>query len=203
MKPKNEINALEPNARQRLLETATKLFAEKGYAGTSVREIVDRAGVSKPVLYYHFKSKEGLFYAILEWAVNVQQEIITEIFSTSGTVLDRFIYFYRRVSEGVEEYQDLYKMIHGLIYGPPQGAPGYDFPKYQRHMFDAVKRIYTNGLTPGEAKPVDEDEVAFLVLSLIDFSLNMNQVLPELADPQRPERLLRLAFEGLNQGEKL
>jgi len=203
MKPKNEINALEPNARQRLLETATKLFAEKGYAGTSVREIVDRAGVSKPVLYYYFKSKEGLFYAILEWAVNVQQEIITEIFSTSGTVLDRFIYFYRRVSEGVEEYQDLYKMIHGLIYGPPQGAPGYDFPKYQRHMFDAVKRIYTNGLTPGEAKPVDEDEVAFLVLSLIDFSLNMNQVLPELADPQRPERLLRLAFHGFSQGAKL
>ena len=44
--------------------------------------------------------------------------------------------------------------------------------------------------------------VAFLVLSLIDFSLNMNQVLPELADPQRPERLLRLAFQGLSQGEK-
>jgi len=203
MKQNNQINDLEPNARQRLLEMATKLFAEKGYAGTSVREIVDRAGVSKPVLYYYFKSKEGLFYAILEWAADVQQEIITEVITTSGTVLDRFIYFYRRVSEGVEEYQDLYKMIHGLIYGPPQGAPAYDFPRYQRHMFDAVKRIYTNGLTPGEAKPADEDEVAFLVLSLIDFSLNMNQVLPELADPQRPERLLRLAFKGLSQGEKL
>ncbi|MGB5745932.1 MAG: TetR/AcrR family transcriptional regulator [Desulfobacterales bacterium] len=202
MKQNNEINELEPNARQRLLEMATKLFAEKGYAGTSVREIVDRAGVSKPVLYYYFKSKEGLFYALLEWAANVQQEIINEIFSTSGTVLDRFIYFYRRVSEGVEEYQDLYKMIHGLIYGPPQGAPEYDFSRYQRHMFDAVKRIYTNGLTSGEAKPADADEVAFLVLSLIDFSLNMNQVLPELADPQRPERLLRLAFEGFSQGEK-
>ena len=202
MNQNNEISDLEPNARQRLLEMATKLFAEKGYAGTSVREIVDRAGVSKPVLYYYFKSKEGLFYAILEWAAAVQQEIITEIFTTSGTVLERFIYFYRRVSEGVEEHQDLYKMIHGLIYGPPQGAPGYDFPKYQRHMFDAVKRIYANGLTPGEAKAADEDEVAFLVLSLIDFSLNMNQVLPELADPQRPERLLRLAFEGFSQGEK-
>ncbi len=72
MKQNNEINELEPNARQRLLETATELFAEKGYAGTSVREIVDRAGVSKPVLYYYFKSKEGLFYAILEWAADVQ-----------------------------------------------------------------------------------------------------------------------------------
>ena len=199
----DEINGLEPSARQRLLDTATELFAEKGYAGTSVREIVDRAGVSKPVLYYYFQSKEGLFYAILDWAADVQQKILDEIFTTSGTVLDRFIYFYRRISAGVEEYQHLYKMIHGLIYGPPQGAPEYDFPKYQRHMFDAVKRIYTNGLTAGEVKQTDGDEVAFLVLSLIDFSLNMNQVLPELADPQRPERLLRLAFQGLNQGENL
>jgi TetR/AcrR family transcriptional regulator len=198
-KPTNKMSPLEPNARQRLLETATELFAEKGYAGTSVREIVDRAGVSKPVLYYYFKSKEGLFYAILEWAADAQQEILNEIFANAGTALDRFIYFYRRISAGVEEYQNLYKMIHGLMYGPPQGAPAYDFPKYQRHMFDAVKQIYTSGLSVGEVKAADEDEVAFLVLSLIDFSLNMNQVLPELADPQRPERLLRLAFQGLSR----
>ena len=203
MNHRNQINGLESNARQRLLETATELFADKGYAGTSVREIVDRAGVSKPVLYYYFKSKEGLFYAILEWAADVQQTVLNEIFSASGTVLDRLIYFYRRVLEGVEEYRHLYTMIHGLMYGPPQGAPEYDLPQYQRHMFDAVKRIYRSGLTAGEVRPADEDEVAFLVLSLIDFSLNMNQVLPEMADPQRPERLLRLAFQGLSQGEKL
>ena len=203
MNHRNANNGLELNARQRLLETATELFADKGYAGTSVREIVDRAGVSKPVLYYYFKSKEGLFYAILEWAADVQQTILNEIFAASGTVLDRLIYFYRRVLEGVEEYRHLYAMIHGLMYGPPQGAPEYDLPEYQRRMFDAVKRIYRNGLTDGDVRSADEDEVAFLVLSLIDFSLNMNQVLPEMADPQRPERLLRLAFEGLCQGEKL
>ena len=202
MEIKNKINSLEPNARQRLLETATELFAAKGYASTSVREIVDRAGVSKPVLYYYFQSKEGLFYAILEWAADVQQQILNEIFAASGTLLDRIIYFYRRVFEGVEEYRNLYKLIHRLIYGPPQGAPQYDFAQYQRHMFDAVKRIFTNGLASAEVKPTDEDDFAFLVLSLIDFSLNMNQVLPEMADPQRPERLLRLAFEGLTVSPK-
>jgi len=194
---KNAINSLELNTRERVLETATDLFAEKGYAGTSVREIVARAGVSKPVLYYYFQSKEGLFYAILEWAADMQQQILNEIFAAQGTVLDRFIYFYRRVYEGIQEYHSLYKMIHSLIYGPPQGAPEYDFPSYQRHMFDAVKKIYSEGLSSGELRQVNEDEVAFLVLSLIDFSLNMNMVLPELADPQRPERLLRLAFQGL------
>jgi TetR/AcrR family transcriptional regulator len=200
MQNTSENQTLEVNARQRLLETATELFAEKGYAGTSVREIVEKAGVSKPVLYYYFKSKDGLFYAVLEWAVNVQQKILNEIFESKGTVLDRFIIFYRRVYEGVRQYQSLYIMIHGLIYGPPQGVPEYDFAKYQRQMLDAVKRIYTEGALSGEIRKVDAEEVAFLVLGLIDFSLNVDMVLPELADPQRPERLLRLAFQGLTKG---
>jgi AcrR family transcriptional regulator len=191
------ITSLKSNSRKRILETATDLFAEKGYSSTSVREIVAKAGVSKPVLYYYFQSKEGLFYAILEWATDVQRGLLEEIFTASGTVLDRFIYLYNRINEGIKEYQSLYRMIHSLIYGPPQGAPEYDFPKFQRDMFEAVKRIYADGLASGEVNPADADEVAFLVLSLIDFSLNMNMVLPEMADPLRPERLLRLAFQGL------
>jgi AcrR family transcriptional regulator len=184
MQNTNEISTLENNARERLLETATALFAEKGYASASVREIVERAGVSKPVLYYYFKSKEGLFYAI----------------EARGTVLDRFIFLYRRVYEGIRQYQSLYTLIHGLIYGPPQGVPEYDFAMYQRRMLDAVKRIYTEGVSKDEIRSVDAEEVAFLVLGLMDFSLNMDMVLPELADPQRPERLLRLAFQGLSKG---
>jgi hypothetical protein len=88
-------------------------------------------------------------------------------------------------------------MIHGLIYGPPQGAPEYDYASYQRLMFDAVKQIYDDGVSKGEIRKADAQEVAFVVLSLMDFSLNMDQVMPESADPQRPERLLKLAFQGL------
>lgn len=199
MRNTNEISVQENNSRERLLETATGLFAEKGYAGTSVREIVEKAGVSKPVLYYYFKSKEGLFYAILEWAAAVQQNILNEIFEARGTVLERFIFLYRRVYEGIHQYKSLYIMIHGLIYGPPEGVPEYDFASFQRCMLDAVKRIYAEGLSSGDIRKVDAEEVAFLVLGLMDFSLNMDMILPELADSQRPERLLRLAFEGLSK----
>ena len=197
METKTKLNSLANNTRARILETATDLFAEKGYAGTYVREIVEKAGVSKPALYYYFKSKEGLFYAILEWATDAQREILNEVFEASGTVQERFVFLYRRLYEGIQEYQSLYKMIHGLIYGPPQGAPEYDFYKYQAEMFVAVKRIYAEGLTAGEIKEADEDEVAFLVLSLFDFCLNIENVVPEMEDPQRPERLLKLAFQGL------
>ena len=197
MKNKDKYNSLANNTRERILETATDLFAEKGYAGTYVREIVEKAGVSKPALYYYFQSKEGLFYAILDWALDVQRDVLNEVFEATGTVLDRFIFLYRRIYEGIQEYHSLYKMIHGLIYGPPQGAPEYDFFKFQAEMFTAVKQIYSDGLSAGEIKDADEDEVAFLVLSLFDFCLNIETVVPEMADPQRPERLLKLAFQGL------
>jgi len=196
----SESNSLEANARQRLLETATALFAEKGYAGTSVREIVGQAGVSKPVLYYYFKSKEGLFYAILEWAADVQQGVLNEIFETGGSALDRLIFLYRRVYEGIRQYKSLYIMIHEIIFGPPQGIPPYDFARYQREMLEAVTRILAEGISTGEIRNGNAQDLAFLVLGMLDFNLNMDMVLPELSDPQRPERLLRLAFKGLNQG---
>ena len=87
MKPNNTDGSPEPKTRERLLETAIAIFAEKGYAGTSVREIVEQAGVSKPVLYYYFQSKEGLFLAILEMAENMQKELLARVLKSAGNVL--------------------------------------------------------------------------------------------------------------------
>ena len=42
------------------------VFAEKGYSGANVNEIVAQAGTTKPMIYYHFGSKQGLFAAVLE-----------------------------------------------------------------------------------------------------------------------------------------
>ena len=202
MKNKSQTGPPELNARQRLLETAISMFAKKGYAGTSVREIVEQAGVSKPVLYYYFKSKEGLFLAILDQAESLQKQLLSEVLISEGDVLNRLLTLYRRIYAGISERRSLYKMIHELIFGPPQGAPAYDFTRYHRHMIDAIDKIYCRGLAGGEVKKTAADEFAYLVLSLIDFCLHMDQIQPQLSDPRRPERLLRLAFEGIKKGAK-
>ena len=185
------------NARERLLEAGTALFAERGYNGTFIRAIVARAGVTKPVLYYYFKSKEGMFYTILDGAAEQQEVILAEALEAPGMVLDRLIFLYRRIYEGLIENQNLFKMIHNLVFGPRQGAPDYDIEQYHRRMVDAIKTIYLEGLAQGEVKEADADQVAILVLSLLDFCLHLEYVHPESSDPERPESLLRLAFQGL------
>ena len=69
------------DARERLLSGATALFASKGYAATTVREIVERAGVTKPVLYYYFRSKEGIYLDLMrepfsEFAALVEEAVL-------------------------------------------------------------------------------------------------------------------------------
>ena len=52
--------------RQQLIEVARALFAERGYEGTAVEEVAQRAGVSKPVVYEHFGGKEGLYAVVVD-----------------------------------------------------------------------------------------------------------------------------------------
>jgi AcrR family transcriptional regulator len=52
--------------RQQLIEIALTMFAERGLHGTSMDDIADAAGVTKPVLYQHFASKRALFLELLD-----------------------------------------------------------------------------------------------------------------------------------------
>lgn len=52
--------------RQRLMDSATGLFAERGFDGVSVDDIVAKAGVNKRMVYHYFEDKEGLYVAVLK-----------------------------------------------------------------------------------------------------------------------------------------
>jgi AcrR family transcriptional regulator len=52
--------------REQLLDIGRELFAERGYEATSVEEVAARAGVSKPVVYEHFKGKDGLYALVVD-----------------------------------------------------------------------------------------------------------------------------------------
>jgi AcrR family transcriptional regulator len=189
-----------PGAREKLLQTAIVLFASKGYAATSVREIVTLAGVSRPVLYYYFQSKEGLFHAILEHAMATQKKVLAEALEHPGPALERLVQLYHLIYEGVQKHHALFIMIHNLFFGPPRGAPACDLLHFHRGLVAAIQAILDDGRAAGEIRAVSTEDAAYLALSLIDFSLNMDQVRQAHPDPQRPERLLRLAFHGLRAG---
>jgi len=71
----------EVPTKKRILFEATRLFAQKGYAATSIREICRAAGVNKPSVYYHFGDKKSLYRAAYLYACQsfVSSETILSI----------------------------------------------------------------------------------------------------------------------------
>ena len=61
-----DARAPEPDARERILVEATRLFALRGLDGTSLQDIADAVGMRKPSLLWHFRSKEDLHRAVLD-----------------------------------------------------------------------------------------------------------------------------------------
>jgi AcrR family transcriptional regulator len=57
---------MTPDTKQRILDAAEKLIAERGYAATSLRQIIAEAGVNLAAVHYHFGSKDEVLGAVIE-----------------------------------------------------------------------------------------------------------------------------------------
>jgi len=78
--------------RSALLTVAHELFAERGYADTSTKDIVERAEVTRGALYYHFHNKESLFQVVFERFRQARtQAIMARIQEAEGDLWQRFV----------------------------------------------------------------------------------------------------------------
>lgn len=71
----------KPNARERILQAAVKIFAEKSFEGSRIEEIASAADVPKSLIYYHFKNKDAILEALTK---NFIDEYMNIINSTSS-----------------------------------------------------------------------------------------------------------------------
>ena len=70
--------------RAQLIEVGRTVFAERGYDGTAVEEIAERAKVSKPIVYEHFGGKEGLYAVVVDREMERVVDLIAEAIGTGS-----------------------------------------------------------------------------------------------------------------------
>jgi len=76
--------------RKQLLDIGRKLFAERGFEGTSIEEIASQAGVSKPVVYEHFGGKEGLYAVVVDREVDRLLTTVTDLLIEADHSREKF-----------------------------------------------------------------------------------------------------------------
>jgi AcrR family transcriptional regulator len=106
---------------QHIARVAARLFAERGYEATAVREIVEASGVTKPTLYYHFGSKEGLAQALLVTPQARLTERSRQVLEAAADPVQAVTALAETLFEFCREDPDRARLMFSVVFGP-QGA---------------------------------------------------------------------------------
>ena len=185
--------------RERLLEVATALFARTGYSATTTREIVDAARVTKPVLYYYFQSKEGIYLELMERAFKQFENVVDTSIMGSGSIEQKLLRLCDQVFALALKEIDVVRLVYAFYYGPPQGAPFFDFDAVHQRLFDAIQQLVIEGMRNKELREGKVEDMAWAIFGAINVTIEN-----ELCHPERElghaglRRILRLLFEGIS-----
>jgi len=187
-----------PEARERLLCAALEQFSQRGYAASSVREICQAASVTKPVLYYYFKSKEGLYLHLMEESYNQFESTLAELSSFSGSIRHRVIHFCHGVFDTSIQQLSLVKLMYSIYYGAPQGAPPFDLEQYYDRILQVITGLIEEGIASGELRPGNANDMVWTALACLSIAIEeqLCHCTPRI-DRASISRMLDIVFDGM------
>ncbi|MDX9753599.1 MAG: TetR/AcrR family transcriptional regulator [bacterium] len=169
---------------QQIKMAAFRLFASQGYDGTTIRDIVETAGVTKPVLYYYFKNKEELYLSII-------QEAYQYFFSQLVPILERKEAFRDKLMKVValyllltEEKTDVIRMLFDVLIFPKRNKISSDFVwDYENRHIALIESLFaegmqTNQIREGPLEPVVNHFLGSIFIYIL-IKLTENREIPE------------------------
>lgn len=102
-----------PERRRQLLDVALEVFADGGFHRTSMDNIADRAGVTKPVLYQHFQSKRALYRELLEDTGRQLQDSILAATATARNPHSQVEAGFAAYFGFVQDHQNAFNLLFG------------------------------------------------------------------------------------------
>ena len=197
MRPKAQAGQ-DSTARDRLLAAAVRLFEQRGYAATTVREIVEAAGVTKPVLYYYFGNKEGIFQDLVRDAMDRFDRAMEKADQPCGSAKDRIEAICLEVFSLFKAHIPLVRVINSLYYGPPQGAPPIDVDRFHFAFQDRLKKLLLEGRRAREFAFHKTEDAMWAIIGALNIATEVELCHPEMALKDKDlKRVLAIVFVGL------
>jgi outer membrane protein len=145
---------LSADPRQRLLDVGLRLFANRGYAGTSVQDITDEAQVTKPTLYYYFGNKEGLFQALVDHAMDERLRLMQEAAPPEKPTVDQLADIVAALTDFARRQPDLLRLTFAVVFAAEGEYPS-GFKKHAKihNSIVFINGIIRGGLVRGDLNP--------------------------------------------------
>lgn len=162
----------DQNTRDAILEASMRLFAQRGYHGTSVAQIAKATGLTKGALYWYFKGKEDLFLTVLDCIKQNWHKKITSRVEASSGVIEKLGQLFEATAEMVAA-EDNPCTMHLFLVSAGAQPEMKEFEKaiksaYSEHVEFIAETIRT-GQEEGEIrKDIDADSAALGIIGCLE-----------------------------------
>src|SRR5436190_559216 len=198
-RPVGSMFTTDSATRRHELQAALKRFAECGYEGTSVQEIVEAANVTKPTLYYYFGNKMELYQALVDYAHDERRRLMQAAAERGETIADKLVEILAAVFDFLQNNRDLMRIAFATAFA----APG-ELPAEIRYMdkctrnFEFIHDLIKVGQVVGELdRRFDSKELAFGIYGQLNMYLMAHLLMPDCKlNRQTAERIVQLFLAG-------
>jgi len=161
--------------RDRLLGAALQLFARKGFESASVRELTEAAKVTRPTLYYHFGSKEGLYLELVERLCATVEDSILRSLVPQGTARVRLRSFVLKILDSIIEDAGNQRFFFVISLDPRRTNLSSFHERTRNFIAAVVELLLEEGVEKGEFDTEDVQWITKVILALVD-SFIYNQI---------------------------
>ena len=152
MKKESESGPRHEPAKEAIRNAAAELFAEKGFAATSTREICQRAGVTKPVLYYHFGNKEELYEGLVLDTFNEYQKELRCATHRGHTPREKLVEVLTAMFGFLRRNRTFSRMAMRMVFAPERESPAINYLELAQVDERVLAEIVREGVRRREIK---------------------------------------------------
>ncbi len=192
-------NHVESETRRQLLQAALKSFADRGYAATSVREIVQAARVSKPALYYYFKDKAGIFDALVDQAHEERFRLMQEAAQRGETIAEKLEELATAIFDFSVRNRELMRLAFATAFTASGQAPGQrKCLEKGKRSFEFIRGLIAAGQASGELDGgFSLDELAMGIYAQLNSHVMVRLLVPDCPlDRKTAQQIVRLFLKG-------
>ena len=187
-----------------ILETAERLFLDKGFALTSITEIAREAGCNQALVHYYFRTKEQLFIRIFEEKIKIFAGAFFSIDEKPGTFLEKLTRKIEAHFDIIAQNPKIPFLIINEITTNPQRIKALhkSIGEYPASIIRKVNEELEEAIAQGEVRPITVLDLILTVLSLNVLPQLLRPILEEVM-PLPPEEVQKLIARRKEENVKL
>jgi len=191
----------QQETHEKILDAAERLFATKGFDGTSMNDIVEESGLSKGAIYGHFENKERLFLSTWERQTTMGIEQLRQMFSPNDTAVDRLAKVGAlTMASSCDCSPQMNKMLlEFMATASRMPALEPDLQKRYDTIHSCIAEIFEGGVRSGEfRKDTDPDSLTTILFATLDgLSLHSATLGRKFESDKLRETLLGTVLHGI------